>query len=229
MQIPELIPGIESHDELNPQLWQGEQLRDDVKTALLKIADKFIDYLGVPVEVSDIIVTGSQASYNYTKHSDLDLHIIVPYDQVECDQPVDELFDTKRKLWKFSHHITIHGVPVELYAEDQARPVTGSTYSLTQNQWLIKPKKQAAPNLATIERTTQAWAHLIKQAIKTQSLKHLQEVKTLLMNYRQLSLKQGGELSKGNLVFKTLRNTGLIAELMHELNNAQDSELSLPE
>ena len=229
MQIPELIPGIQEHNELNPLLWQGELLRDDVKQALLKIAKRFVEYLDVPVEVEDIIVTGSQASYNYTAHSDLDLHIIVDYATVQCDQPVEELFDTKRKLWKLSHHITIHGVPVELYAEDTARPVTGSTYSILSNNWKVKAKKQRSPDLSTVGKTTRAWAILINKAIESKDENHLQEVKTMLMHYRQLSLKQEGEMSKGNIVFKSLRNSGLLAKLMNALNTAQDRFLSLPD
>lgn len=229
MQIPELIPGIETHSELNPQIWEREQLRPEVRQALIKIAKKFILYLDVPVEVMDITVTGSQASYNYTKFSDLDLHIIVPYQSVECDQPVEELFDTKRKLWKLSHDITIHGVPVELYAEDSERPVTGSTYSIINDRWLIKPTKQQAPEQSTLEQTAQAWALLINRAIESQDEQHLQAVKTMLMNYRQLSLRQAGEMSKGNLVFKSLRNTGIIKDLMRALTQAQDRNLSLPD
>jgi hypothetical protein len=229
MQIPELIPGIEPHDDLNPQLWQGEQLRNDVKEALLRIAHKFEQYLDINVAVEDIIVTGSQASYNYTEHSDLDLHLIIDYKTIECDQPVEVLLDTKRKLWKFSHTITIHGVPVELYAEDTAKPVKGSSYSVMHDQWKVKPHKENAPEPEGVERIALAWITVIREAIQAGTPRALSDAKAMLMHYRQESLAKGGEMSRGNLVFKMLRNTGVIAMLMQSLTQAQDSELSLPE
>jgi hypothetical protein len=229
MQIPELIPGIEPHDELNPQLWQGEQLRSDVKQALLRIARKFEQYLDINVQVEDVIVTGSQASYNYTQHSDLDLHLIIDYKTIECDQPVEVLLDTKRKLWKFSHDITIHGVPVELYAEDTAKPVKGSSYSILTDQWRVKPQKATTQQPEGIERIALAWITVIREAVQAGTPTALQSAKDLLMHYRQQSLALGGEMSRGNLVFKMLRNTGVISMLMQALTQAQDQELSLPE
>ena len=74
MRILELDLGFEQHNELNPLLWQGEDLRPEVKMALLKIAKDFIEYVEVPFEVKDLVLTGSQLGYYYTKHSDLDLH-----------------------------------------------------------------------------------------------------------------------------------------------------------
>jgi hypothetical protein len=229
MQIPELIPGIEPHDELNPLLWADESIRPDVRQALLRIAREFEQYLDVPVAVEDIIVTGSQASYNYTKHSDLDLHIIVDYKTIECDQPVDILLDTKRKLWKLSHDITIHGVPVELYAEDLDRPVKGSSYSLLDDTWRKKPKPADRSEPQGVERIALAWITVIRQALEAGTPQALKSVKDLLMHYRQASLAKQGEISRGNLVFKMLRNTGVISMLMQALNQALDQELSLPE
>ena len=197
--------------------------------SLLRIAHKFEQYLDIRVQVQDIIVTGSQASYNYTRHSDLDLHLIIDYKTIECDQPVDILLDTKRKLWKFSHNITIHGVPVELYAEDTAKPVNGSSYSVLNDQWKVKPHKADTPEPEGIERVALAWITVIREAIAAGTPEALQSAKDMLMHYRQQSLQKEGEMSRGNLVFKMLRNTGVIAMLMQALNQALDQELSLPE
>ena len=132
MNIFEFVAPIETHQELNPKIWLGEHLRPDVHETLLKISTEFFDFLNMPVEVEDIIISGSQANYNYSPYSDLDLHFVVDYGQVKCEMEADELFDTKRKLWKEQHNIKIHGIPVELYVEDKKRR-------------LRKPKEEMGP------------------------------------------------------------------------------------
>ena len=47
----------------------------------------------------DIIITGGQTGKYYTSQSDLDLHLITDYRQIDCDQELEELFDTKRMLY----------------------------------------------------------------------------------------------------------------------------------
>ena len=94
---------VSPHLELNPHLWEGNVLRNEVRLSLMKIALEFYHFLNVDTKIVDVVITGSQANYNYSETSDLDLHLIVSYDQIQCQYPVDELFDTKRKLWK-EHH-----------------------------------------------------------------------------------------------------------------------------
>lgn len=66
MSMFEFTDPIEVHDTLNPNLWDGDHLRKDVHVALLRIAKEFYDFLNVDVRVDDVIVSGSQANYNYT-------------------------------------------------------------------------------------------------------------------------------------------------------------------
>ena len=226
--MPKLQPGAVKHDTLNQDLWDNYVIRPEVRTGLLKIAKEFYKFLQVPVDVVDVIITGSQCSYTYTKYSDLDLHIIVDYKNVACDQPVDELFDTKRNLWKLRHNIEIHGIPVEAYVEDTAKPVKGSTYSILHNRWKNKPKHQEFDD-SGVERVAQAWRTLILQAIEDQDIDELEKLKALLKQYRQAGLDRNGELGRANLVFKSLRNSGLIAELMKMTLAAKDRELSVTE
>ena len=228
MQFNEFAPGIENHDSLNPALWKGDDLRPEVKDALLKIADKFYQFLDIPVDIIDIIVTGSQANYHYTRHSDLDLHIIVPYKDVPCEQPIAELFDAKRKLWKMEHTIGIHGIPVECYAEDTDHPVKGSSYSLKKDHWIHKPEdgNVEIPHDA-LNRASSAWTMVITQAIRDRNLKQLNLIKHMLGAYRKLGLAKQGEFGHANIVFKVLRNSGVIGSLHQAVNMLQDRKLSV--
>ena len=228
MKIAEYTPPIEIHKELNPKLWQDEKLRKDVQVALLKIAKEFYQFLEIDIKIIDIHVTGSQANYNYTDHSDLDLHLIVDYNTVSCDQPVGELFDTKRKLWKEYHNITVNGIPVELYVEDSNQPAVSSTYSVLKDTWISKPEMPDAEfQEEEVKRIVLIWERVIKGAMATNSLTLLTHVKDLLSQYRKTGLSKSGEYGVPNLVFKSLRNDGMISALMEKIGDLKDRRLSL--
>lgn len=220
---------IELHKKLNPKLWDSNGvLRKDVKLALLRIAESYYEFLNTPVEILELLITGSQANYNYSEYSDIDLHLVVDYGQVSCDQPVEDLFDTKRRLWKERHDINIHGIPVEVYVEDLAHPAVTSSYSLVKDQWINKPKPVTAHwDNDEISQQTAEWLQEFKQAIKSQDIERLEDAKRRLKQYRQQGLDQEGEYGTNNLVFKNLRNLGAISLLMRAAIKIQDRNLSI--
>lgn len=222
------MPNIELHHTLNPKLWGQDTLHPDVRYALMKIALEFYKFLEVDVEIVDVIVSGSQANYNYTEHSDVDVHLVVPFHRIGCDLPVDEFFDTKRKLWKEHHDITVKGLPVELYVEDLNDPAVSSTYSLIKDQWLSKPN--LPPNNIDEEAVSNgfnSWARVIKNAVKSNDLKLCRKAKEFVQHYRKAGLAKGGEYSVPNLVYKELRNAGLISKLMDTITDLYDKNLSI--
>ena len=228
MRILELDLGFEQHNELNPLLWQEEDLRPEVKMTLLKIAKDFVEYVEVPFEVKDLVLTGSQLGYYYTKHSDLDLHIIVDFDTVNCDREAAELFDTKRLLYKKQYDISIHGVPVEVYIEDSNFPAVSATYSLGKGGWKVKPDRQPEEiDSAKIIRMSKIWSTVIGKAIESNDLETGRKVLKMLRNYRKLGLKQTGEYGIENLVYKTLRNSKIIENLMKMIGDLHDQSLSI--
>ena len=228
MRILEFNLGFEEHDSINPLLWQGDELRPEVNLALLKIAKDFIEYIDVPFEVSDLVLTGSQLGYYYTKHSDLDLHIVVDFNTVKCDGEVAELFDTKRLLYKKQYDITIRGIPVEVYIEDLNYPAVSATYSLGQQQWITKPEQHPADiDLEEIKRMSKVWSTVIGKAIESNDLETGRKTIKMLRNYRKLGLKQTGEYGIENLVYKTLRNSKIIENLMKMIGDLHDQSLSI--
>ena len=130
---------------LNPKLWKNEQLKSEIKSQLLKIAEKFETFIGIDLEVIDYTITGSNANYTWTTYSDLDLHIIVKGMPGETER---ELFNAKKALWAEEHNITIKNLPVECYVQgsEEEHHSTG-VYSIVADQWLEKPKK-VKPNLS---------------------------------------------------------------------------------
>jgi hypothetical protein len=228
MNISEFESGIEFHRELNPVLWNNDDLHLDVRPALIKIAEDFKQFINVPFQVSDLIITGGQVSYYYTKHSDLDLHLIVDFGTVDCERAVEELFDSKRLLYNQKYNITVKGIPVELYVEDIRFPAVSASYSILKQQWIKYPEFQdAVIDHENIEKMSRVWQRVMAAAIGSKDVKTIRKTVNLLRKYRQMGLKSAGEYSTPNLVFKTLRNSDLIRILMDRLDRAHEQELSL--
>jgi hypothetical protein len=68
---------------------------------------------------------------------------------------------------------------------------------------------------------------VITQAIRSRDLALLIKAKHLLADYRRLGLAQSGELGLANVVFKTLRNSGVIATLHQAILHLEDIKLTV--
>jgi hypothetical protein len=220
---------IGQHTELNPRLWEGDRLKSSVRGALLRIAEDFLDFVDVPVEVIDIVLAGGNANVNYSEHSDIDLHIIADYDQVSCDREVAELFDTKRLLYKRDYDISVFAIPVELYIEDSRTPAVSASYSILKEAWIKKPSGHVPEyDEAEVRRMVDVWHHVIRGAILSGELSTARSTMSLLRSYRKKGLKTSdGEFSVANLVYKSLRNDHTVEGLMTLINHLHDQDLSL--
>lgn len=216
------------HDQLNPKLWNKFELKEEVKDKLEEIAQAFIDYLSIPGEaILDIRITGSSANYNYTKHSDLDLHLIVDYEKVHEECPIVEgyLWSMKSAFNK-EHDISIYGIDVEVYAEDsRQQAVSNGVYSLFDDEWIRKPEKIEPTNN---DAAVLAKYNEIKDAVE--KLNDSEEAELLLdkiYEMRKAGLTEQGEFSAENLAFKMLRNEGYIDMLKKIKKEKIDKQLTL--
>jgi len=211
---------------LNPKIWEGGTLKPEVKSKLVEIARAFEEFVGIELEVEDYTITGSNANYTWTDYSDLDLHLIIP-GSPSAEQR--ELFNAKKALWSEQHDITIKGLPVECYVQgaDEPHHSTG-VYSLTKTAWLVEPKK-VKPDVddASIEAKKDAILAQIEHALLSKDIEKLRTVKDKITQMRKAGLARAGEWSVENLVFKILRNLGLIDQITEKIRELEDSELSL--
>ena len=107
---------------LNDKIFgEDNQLKPEVKEKLLEIAQRFIDNLkedGIEIKADDIQIVGSNASYNYTDQSDIDLHIIADLSIYKDNEDLAEkLYDAYRRLFNDKYDPTIYGHEVEVYVE----------------------------------------------------------------------------------------------------------------
>ena len=232
-------PKLAYHDTLNPELWDNFELRPEVSEALEKIANEFINFLGIDLAaVTDVILTGSNANYNWTDISDIDLHIVIDMKNGQIcptcpsDDFISDCFQSKKTLWNASHNITIHGFDVELYAQNAAETSVqdSGVYSLRNTQWIQEPhNKQITIDNKAVQLKAQDLMLQIDELIDSQSdnRSELQGIKDRIKKLRSAGLQKGGEFSIENLAFKALRNLGYIGKLSDYLKHLADRDLSI--
>jgi diadenosine tetraphosphate (Ap4A) HIT family hydrolase len=229
MHFNEFSEPIEYNTVLNPKLWDHDQLKPEVRGALMRIAQDFKQFVGIPFKVLDVIIAGGNANYNYTNKSDIDLHLIADYSTVSCDREVAELFDTKRLLYKRDYNVDIFGIPVELYVEDHREPAVSSSYSVLTSRWIKEPSKDMPRyDEKELSAMVDRWTSVIQTAMKTGDLHVCRKTVQLLRKYRQVGLQtEQGEFSIPNLVYKSLRNDDVLKGMITLIDNLHDNELSL--
>lgn len=228
-----LANAVKFHDRLNPLLWDSrEHLHPEIHSQLIKIADDFRDSLGVNnLELRDITISGSNAAYSYTPHSDIDLHLIVDLSGVDHPEIYRELFDAKKAIYNGEHTITIKGIPVELYVQDAAQDHhSQGIYSIINNDWIQIPRRvQADIDDMSVRSKYADLSNRIDKVVKTEDLTKMNELAAKIKKMRQEGLAEHGEFGPENLVFKMLRNQGHIEQLRTARHEAKSKELSLKE
>ena len=231
---------IKSNNTLNPKLWNGFVLKDDIKEKIQTIAEFFIDKLqenDVYILVKDIYILGSNAGYNYNIDSDLDVHIMV--DTTATTIPfeyLNRIYMMYRSLFKNVYNPTIEGIPVELYIEPYQRSNNASegVYSLNEG-WLKKPKQETLK--VNAEETNSLYSAYIKEFKDLMEKISLENVDyqiyeidnfiNKIYDLRKTNLTIGGEFNSGNIVFKELRARGYIDTLRELKVKLENQKLTM--
>ena len=212
--------------QLNPKIWNGDELDLEVSAKLEQIAEAFVKFIGIDLAVTDYTITGSNANYTWTEHSDLDLHIIVKGTVTDAER---ELYNAKKALWAEQHTITVKGLPVECYVQgEQEEHHSTGVFSIAKDRWLVEPKKiKPEVDDSAVERKKDSIIHDIETALLSRDLERMRRVKERVTEMRKAGLERAGEWSVENVVFKILRNLGLIDQITEKIRELEDQELSL--
>ena len=221
---------FEVHETLNPKLWDDmNKLKPEVREKILEIVNAFEEYLDYPIKILDVHLVGSNASYNWTEHSDLDVHIIANYEEV-TDEPslLQALYDSKKSKFNNDYNITIHGIEIEMYVQDVNSGITSNgIYSVCDDEWVKEPKPIKSITKHNTEKELEKWELKINEVINNNSYEEIDDTINMLYLMRHNSLAIDGEYGKGNQLFKDIRNKGLLDKLKDAKVKSQSKELSL--
>jgi hypothetical protein len=237
----DVLDSFRIKDSLNPEIWLNKKLTPKVRTTLLQLAKDFFKEIEVPldIEIKDIIFTGSLANYNWSKFSDIDLHIVIDFKDLESDpKMVEEFFYAQKTIWNQKHNVTIFDYPTELYVQDiNHKLVATAVYSVLRNEWIKEPSEQS---FKLDKKSIQHKANDFIKQLKDIRNKYKKEeyidvidkvthIKNKIKQMRNAGLEKGGEFSIENLVFKTLRRTEFMDILDSFKAKAYDKLLSVNE
>jgi|TARA_R110000824_G_scaffold39325_2_gene119005 hypothetical protein len=231
---------FESHDTLEPTIWEGEEIHPEIREKLLTIAEGFIAGLPVPVKIKDITLTGSLANYNWSNYSDVDLHIIVDFLDVDENRVlVKAFFDNARMKWNNNHNIRMKGYEVEIYVEDSRETHKSSgVYSLMNNEWNIRPNRYlstidfpaARRKAEDIEFQVNIVSNLVTAKKYKAATRNIRRIKKKIKNLRRAGLESPQqEFSIENIAFKILRRNDTLGFLNDLKKRVYDDMMSITE
>jgi len=230
--VESLKEDVEKHDELNDKIWGADKtIKQEVENKINDIVDEFISELeedGIHIEVKDIVLIGSNASYNYTKDSDLDIHLIADTSTLNCpDNLYPALYGAYRSLFNKKLDINFYDIPVELFVETEDMPtVSNGIYSVKNKKWIKEPVKEDIPDVdkEALDKEVKKWSdryeeltddiekYVSESLTEASNLSPLEKMKLFNAGARRENVKACGD--------GKLRDYWDICDI-HQLNNAK--------
>ena len=231
---------FETHDILNPDVWEDFKLKDDIRERLIEICNEFINTLYGDFEVKDIFLTGSLSSFNWSKYSDFDLHVQINYSDINDDEElVSNYLNLFGKRFNRDYNITLYGYDVEVYIENvgEDRSHVNGLYSLLNDRWVKKPKPNKVKEVDT-ELVERKAIDLMEQVDELESkmekgnYNELQDEVDKIWDKIKKSRRDGidspdGDYSIGNLVFKYLRRNEYIGKVIEIKKTLVENKYSI--
>ena len=245
-ELKKIIKSFKAKETLTNQIFDNVDgsfvMNSEVRKKLLQVSENFIDSWGIEFFIHDIILTGSLSNYNWSQYSDVDLHILIDFDELDKTKQKDseplhnimkEFFDAKKNIWNEKHDVTVKGYNVEVYVQDvDEKHVSSGVYSILNNKWVVEPKKDTFNIdekiiLDKSENFIKKIDRIINSPKTSDVLTKVDDLRKKLKEFRQSGLETGGEYSYENLTFKLLRRNGYIEKLLNFKNQVIDKKLSI--
>jgi hypothetical protein len=239
--LPELKKLIEytNQDTLNPNVFDGLEVKPKVREVLLKIANYFWDSLELNQEYQDVLLLGSSANYNWTENSDIDIHILFDF-RKSGQKPEDfkKYIDTFVQNFNTTYEFKIKNNEIQMYVQNITEENHSiGVFSLLNNKWVQDPIKDKVevPD-SKIQEYSQIFKFKIDELLNSSTedlpavLDKIKQLKEEVKDFRQKGLDSTeGEYSIENLVFKELRNSGYLEKLYNWKTEVLNQKLSINE
>lgn len=228
-----MLHEYETQSTLNPKLWDAMHLKSKLRVKFIRIAKAFYDFLEIETPILDIILIGSNANYNWTEHSDIDLHVVIDYQAVNKNlHLVKNYMMTKKSLWNANYPLTYQGMPIELYAQDWNDKLhsTVGQYSLTKGQWIKQPSSDTVSiDDDIIDEKARPIEYQIDELQESDPKLRvkIENILLRLRTMRQTGLEAEGEYSIENLAYKKIRNSGRLDRLKELLRKGTMASLAV--
>lgn len=228
------LDSFKKNDSLAKRIWDGMDLNPRVRLKLLDIADDFWDFTDINwVKPKGIHLTGSICNFNWSDESDIDLHLVVDFSEVDDRKDfVQEYFNSKKNEWNEEHsNLKIFGYPVELYVEDvNAETVSSGIYDLEENKWISEPSKDEIEEIGLDKYEIKSLAAKLMTKIdglydefsatdddaKLRSIgERADKLLSSIKQMRKDGLSRGGESDPFNVVYKVLRRADYLENLFN--------------
>lgn len=221
----------EVHDTLNSKLFdlKTNKLKQDVLQKLSEIYEEFLKQIDpLTLSVVDVQFVGSNAGYNYNENSDIDLHLIVNFDLNYIDNELlQSIYNDKKNDFNKKYDLELYDIPVEVYIEDiKSMNASSGVYSILRNEWVKEPEpiEYEVPDYSKEAKETKT---KVNEVLKSKDPQLIEDTINGIYMSRKIGLATEGEMSIGNLVFKELRNDGLLDGLRNKYYELRSNELSL--
>lgn len=224
---------------LHPDFWSEKSLNPEISEILKKIAQDIMGSMEIEAGIKDIIITGSIASYNWHELSDIDLHILFDFTEINEDfELVKRMLDQSRINWNKTHDIMIKDHEVELYFQDiNEIHESSGVWSLISEGWETEPEPES-PELDL--RNTEKKAETLAKAIDyveqlfsdgdyPGSHEYATKIKSKVSRMRSTGLSREGIYSPENMAFKMLRNSKYLEKLSRLKIESYDRMMSINE
>ena len=231
------LKSFEVNDTIEPDIWEDNKIKPEVRKALLKIVKDFLIDLPFDLDVEDITLTGSLANYNWSRYSDVDLHILVDFKKVDDNQElVAQFFRNLQTNWNNTHDIYMSDYEVEIYFQDTNEPhLSTGVYSIQNDEWDVEPKPVAASiDYANIEKKATDISdritdieRMMDEGEEDKVLDAIDRLKAKIRNMRKTGLEGAGQFSVENLAFKVLRRSEELKRLSDLKVKAYDSMMTI--
>lgn len=220
---------LEIHPDLNKKLWDDHIIKRNVLKQLQKIVADFVKENEIEVKILDVVLMGSSCDTNFTPKSDIDVHLVIQHTEASKEY---ELLVHVCKIWNGMHNVTIFGHKVEINPQTKRNPLISkdaAIYSIQNDKWIRKP----VPHIITqqmrrdINTLCDKYSKDIKNKIKQEDGKGLDKILHDIKTKRKEGVHKDGEMSIDNLVFKALRNVGIINVTHDDIIKINDELLTL--